>query len=111
MDSYRKPLLQRYNESNDIIYFTIYFIHRFNQKPWKQDVMDKILNKLEMEMVYAEDETMLQSSLTRMEKIEEKFSTFYGPFNIELHKLRTKMLTTYLMLGKSAQEELLSFIL
>lgn len=61
--------------------------------------MDKILNQLDVDMIHAEDENMLMSCLTRMQKIEEKFYSFYGPFHLELHKLRGKMLSTYLLLG------------
>ncbi len=61
--------------------------------------MEKVLAQIDVEMLHAEDDPSLLSCLSRMKLIEEKFATYYGPFHIENHKLRGKLLTAYLLIG------------
>ena len=62
--------------------------------------MDNVLQQIEVDMTNAESDEQLLSCLNRLQKIEEKFNLVFGPFNLELHKLRGKLLTVQLLLSK-----------
>ena len=70
-----------------------------DEKPWNDDVMGRLIHQINKDMVEAEDNESLASCVERMQKVAEKFRFYYGPFHVEMHKIRGKLLTAYLMLG------------
>jgi hypothetical protein len=74
--------------------------HCIVKLPWQQEVIDRIISQIEADMTEATTDVEVTSCMLRFKKIEEKYILYYGPFNLELHKLRGKLLTAALLLSK-----------